>query len=122
MFSDTSMNAASTERRKRGAGARVRDRVYASAATITAVVLARAIGMFWVAPIGSSLWLDEMGTVWAIRGTLRETIDRAFYPGQPSVLFSVVTWLVVAAGGLHEITLRVPSLGAGASRGRRGVW
>ena len=114
MFSYTSMNAASTERPKSGAGARVRDRVDASAATITAVVLALAIGMFWVAPIGSSLWLDEMGTVWAIRGTLRETIDRAFYPGQPSVLFSVVTWLVVAAGGLHEITLRVPSLVAAA--------
>src|SRR5262245_49020387 len=108
------MNAASTERRNSGAGAWVRDRVDASAATVTAVVLVAAISIFWVAPIGSSLWLDEVGTVWAIRGTLRETIDRAFYPGQPSVLFSVVTWLVVAAGGLHEITLRVPSLMAAA--------
>jgi hypothetical protein len=104
------MNATSTKRRKGSAGARVRDRVDASAAAITAVVLALAIGLFWVVPMRSSLWLDETGTVWAIRGTLRETIARAFYPGQPSVLFSVVTWLVVAVGGLHEITLRVPSL------------
>jgi len=108
------MNAASTARRKSGVNARVRDRVDGSAATFTVVLLALAIGTFWVAPIGSSLWLDEMGTVWAIRGTLRETIDRAFYPGQPSVLLSVVTWLVVAAGGLHEITLRLPSLVATA--------
>jgi mannosyltransferase len=108
------MNAASTERRTGGAGARVRDGVEASAAAITAIIVVLAIGVNWVAPIGSSLWLDETGTVWAIRGTLRETIARAFYPGQPSVLFSVVTWLVVAVGGLHEVTLRVPSLIAAA--------
>ena len=108
------MNAAFTQRRKIGADARLGGRLDGSAATFTAVVLALAIGIFWIAPIRSSLWLDETGTVWAIRGTLRDTIDRAFYPGQPSVLYSVVTWLVVAAGGLHEITLRLPSLVATA--------
>ena len=77
------MNAASTARQKSGVNARVRGRVDGSAATFTVVLLALAIGTFWMAPIGSSLWLDEMGTVWAIRGTLRETIDRAFYPGRP---------------------------------------
>jgi mannosyltransferase len=60
--------------------------------------------------MGSSLWLDETGTVWAIRGTLTETVKRAFQPGQPSVLFSIVVWLTVAIGGLKEVTLRIPSL------------
>lgn len=91
------MNAAPTERRKSGADVRVCDRVDASAATITAVVLALAIGMFWVAPIASSLWLDETGTVWAIRGTLRETIDRAFYPG--AAVGSVFSSHVARRGG-----------------------
>src|SRR5262249_39976714 len=91
-----------------------RDSVEASAAAITAIILVLAIGVYWVVPIGSSLWLDETGTVWAIRGTLRETIVRAFHPGQPSVLFSVVTWLVVAGGGLRGVTLRLPSLVAAA--------
>src|SRR5438477_13109743 len=49
------------------------------------VIVSLAIVLFWVAPIGSSLWLDEAGTVWAIRGTLSETVMRAFEPGQPSV-------------------------------------
>jgi len=104
------MNATSTERHKARAGARILDRVEVCATAITAIALALGICVFWLAPIRSSLWLDETGTVWAVRGTLPETVARAFHPGQPSVLFSALTWFVVAIGGLHEVTLRTPSI------------
>ncbi len=82
--------------------------------TGTAALLAGAASavvlLFWFPPLGSSLWLDETGTAWAIRGTLAETFHRAFQPGQPSVLFSILAWCAVAIGGLHEAALRMPSL------------
>lgn len=70
-----------------------------------------ATAVFWVAPLRSSFWLDETGTVWAIHGSFAETVIRAYdRPGQPSVLFSILAWLTVAIGGLHELTLRFPSI------------
>jgi hypothetical protein len=80
------------------------------ATALAAIILALAVSAFWLAPLRSSLWLDETGTVWAARGSLAHTWNRAFHPGQPSVLFSILTWAVIAIGGLHEITLRMPSL------------
>jgi hypothetical protein len=66
--------------------------------------------VFWILPLGSSFWLDETGTAWAIQGSLAQTIARAYHPGQPSVLFSIIAWIIAGTGGLHELTLRLPSL------------
>src|SRR5258708_13464579 len=80
------------------------------ATALAATILGLAIVTFWLVPLRSSLWLDETGTVWAARGTLHDTWERAFHPGQPSVLFAILTWATIAIGGLSEITLRMPSL------------
>jgi hypothetical protein len=80
---------------------------------VNAIILTAllSIAVFWVAPLRSSLWLDETGTAWAIQGSFAETVIRAYdRPGQPSVLFSILAWLTVAIGGLHEVTLRFPSI------------
>jgi len=82
----------------------------AAAATIWITLL--AVALFWVTPLNSSLWLDETGTAWAAKGTLDDVVNRAYHPGQPSVLFSLVMWAAVALGGFHELTLRLPSLAA----------
>jgi mannosyltransferase len=81
-----------------------------SATALAATILGLAVAVFWLAPLRSSLWLDETGTVWAVHGTLRDTWERAIHPGLPSVFFSILTWGATAIGGLNEITLRVPSL------------
>src|SRR5260370_30727887 len=80
------------------------------ATAVAATILGLAIVTLWLVPLRSSLWLDETGTVWAARGTLHDTCERAFHPGQPSVLFAILTWATIAIGGLSEITLRMPSL------------
>jgi hypothetical protein len=80
------------------------------ATALVAAILGLAVSIFWLVPLRSSLWLDETGTVWAARGTLRDVWERAFNPGQPSVAFAIMTWWAVHIGGLDEITLRVPSL------------
>ena len=80
------------------------------ATVLAAIILGLAVSAFWLAPLRSSLWLEETGTVWGARGTLADTWGRAFHPGQPSVLFSILTWATITIGGLHEIALRMPSL------------
>ena len=83
-----------------------------STATALIVIALLAMILFWLTPLNSSLWLDETGTAWAAKGSFWEVVNRAYYPGQPSVLFSIVAWLAISLGGLHEWTLRLPSLAA----------
>jgi mannosyltransferase len=80
------------------------------ATVLVTAILGLAVSVLWLVPLRSSLWLDETGTVWAARGTLRDVWERAFHPGQPSVAFAIMTWWAVHLGGLDEITLRMPSL------------
>ncbi len=71
------------------------------------VLMATAL---WLLPLRRSLWLDETGTYWVIKDSLREAVHRAFrYQGQ-SPLYYVLAWLDLAAGGRSELALRLPSV------------
>jgi hypothetical protein len=57
-----------------------------------------------------SLWLDEFGTLWVIRGPLAEVATRVYgFHGQ-SPLYYYVPWLSVRLLGETEIAMRLPSL------------
>lgn len=61
-----------------------------------------------LSPIGSSLWLDEMGTVWAISGGFGDIVRRAIAFPQ-SILYCSLEWLIARVSGVNEIALRIPS-------------
>ena len=86
--------------------------------TILSLCLVIAVWRLWLAQMGSSLWLDETGTVWAVKGTLAQALDRSWmHPGQPSVLYSIIAWLLLLPGFPMEWTLRLPSIMAMAGAG-----
>lgn len=63
----------------------------------------------WVMPLGSSLWLDEIGTYWVTNARFTEIVPRAqLFP--QSVPYAAIVWIVRALGGSSEIVLRLPSL------------
>lgn len=65
--------------------------------------------------IGSSLWMDEFGTLWVVEGSLREVWIRASnFQGQSPFYYSFV-WLALQLFGESEIALRIPSLLFGLS-------
>ena len=93
---------------------------------ISASLICMGLGILWVRPIGSSFWLDELGTYWVVRGDLPRAVDLAMrYQGQ-SPAYYVIAWVARTVGGKSEIALRLPSLAAAlaatllvASLGRR---
>jgi mannosyltransferase len=81
-------------------------------ARLLAAVTGVVVLALWVVPMTSSLWIDELGTWWVVRGSLGSTIDRAMtYQGQ-SPLYYVIEWAARTAGGGSEVVLRLPSLAA----------
>ena len=79
---------------------------------LVATALAATIGLLWVMPLASSLWLDELGTAWVIEDDLSTAIERAWtYHGQ-TPLYYVITWSISQVAGASEAVLRVPSLTA----------
>jgi uncharacterized membrane protein len=63
----------------------------------------------WLMPLGSSLWLDEIGTYWVTNARFTEIVPRAqLFP--QSVPYAAIVWMVRALGGTREIVLRLPSL------------
>jgi len=85
---------------------------------ILLVCLLITVWRLWLAQMGSSLWLDETGTVWAVKGTFDQALDRSWmHPGQPSVLYSIIAWLVLSTGFPMEWALRLPSILAMAGAG-----
>lgn len=74
-----------------------------------------AVGLFgvlavWIRPLASSLWLDETGTFWVIRGSLSDVIHRALdFQGQFPV-YHVFLWGWSKLVGTSEVALRLPSL------------
>src|SRR5207253_1569379 len=64
----------------------------------------------WVVPIASSLWLDETGTYWVIKDGLAPAIHRSLAIQGQSPLFYLLELGALRLGGLHESTLRVPSV------------
>jgi hypothetical protein len=61
---------------------------------------------------GESLWIDELHTSWAVSGRWSDVLPRAAM-GNQSPLYYWGLWLVVQVFGQSELTLRLPSLGAG---------
>ena len=79
--------------------------------TIVWIIAVLAVIRLWVMPLWNSFWLDETLTVWAIRGGFWKIFQ--VVPSTPeSIAFCVVEWLTGRLAGLHEATLRLPSLAA----------
>ena len=76
------------------------------------IVAILAVIRLWLMPIANSFWLDETLIVWAVRDGFYNLFHAVPMMLQP-VAFCVVEWLVGRLGGLHEVTLRLPSLAAG---------
>ncbi len=66
-----------------------------------------------IAPLGESLWLDELHTAWCAVGPLDEVASRAAL-GNQSPVFYWLQWLLIGVLGENELTLRLPSLIAGS--------
>jgi Dolichyl-phosphate-mannose-protein mannosyltransferase len=79
--------------------------------TILWILVVAAVIRLWVMPLWNSFWLDEALTVWAIRDGFWQ-IFHAIPSTVGSVAFCAVEWIVGRLGGLHEATLRLPSLAA----------
>ena len=75
------------------------------------VIAVLAVGV-WALPLGSSLWLDETGTFWVIRGSLANTIEAAARYHCQTPAYYVLEWLIRQIAGANEIALRAPSFGA----------
>ena len=73
-------------------------------------LVAAAVARLWVPPLGSSLWLDETGTVWLLKGSLLGSLRHAlsFQGGSP--LYYVVEWSAKTVLGASELALRAPSV------------
>jgi hypothetical protein len=81
---------------------------------LTRSLIVLAVAVLWLRPIGSSFWLDELGTYWVVRRGLRDTIDLALrFQGQSPAYYSIA-WAARVIGNGSEIVLRLPSLVAGA--------
>lgn len=64
----------------------------------------------WIRPLASSLWLDETGTFWVIRGSLQDVIHRALdFQGQFPLYYAFL-WGWSKLAGTSELALRLPSL------------
>jgi hypothetical protein len=72
------------------------------------IALVISASVIWLLPYPSSLWLDELVTWWVIKGSLGDTVHRAFaFQGQ-TVIYYVFEWLVRHIGS-QEWILRAPS-------------
>lgn len=68
-----------------------------------------ALAVFWILPISSSFWVDETGTLVAVRGSLRTTV-RSALDGQGHLPYLMLAWTVRSVAGANEVALRLPSL------------
>ncbi|MFN3148174.1 glycosyltransferase family 39 protein [Bremerella sp.] len=81
--------------------------------------------------LGESLWVDELHTAWVVSDGIQDVPYRAAMGNQASLYFLVV-WVWTQLAGLHEWSLRLPSLLGGvlcvglitgiAHRWTRDVW
>lgn len=68
----------------------------------------------WLAPLGSSLWLDETGTAWVIEEGPSEAVRRSLEVQGQSPAYYVIVAAFRAVGGAGEAALRLPSVLAAA--------
>jgi hypothetical protein len=77
---------------------------------IVIVLVAILWWRLWIAPLPSSLWLDETGAWWASGGSFAEwlnAIKTTRFPQSP--LYTLLLWAVAQLTGLNEALLRLPS-------------
>lgn len=86
------------------------DRRHAIVLILSAAVLGLAIRLVG---FGSSLWLDEFGTLWVVEGSLATAWERALAFHGQSPLYYLFTWLGVQVCGESEWALRLPALVCG---------
>jgi Dolichyl-phosphate-mannose-protein mannosyltransferase len=88
---------------------RVSDAYEGARGKLVASLLAIVFVRLWLMPLGSSLWLDEIGTYWVTNARFTEIVPRAkLFP--QSVPYAAIVWMVRALGGNSEIVLRLPSV------------
>jgi dolichyl-phosphate-mannose-protein mannosyltransferase len=79
----------------------------AKSAAYTLLIIAGA--RFWIAPLGSSLWRDEAGTLWTIKDGLGQMLVRLQAWPSISAAYGIVCWVAYTIGGAKEYVLRLPS-------------
>lgn len=62
--------------------------------------------------IGSSLWVDEFGTLWVIESGFRDVLGRCARAQGQTPLYYLVAWAAVGVFGESEQVLRAVSIGA----------
>jgi hypothetical protein len=71
---------------------------------------ALVIGGLWLLPFFSSLWVDELGTWWAVKDGLGDAVHRALTFHGQSPLYYAIVWVFRTVMGDSEAVLRLPSL------------
>ena len=79
-------------------------------ARILWAIIAFVVLALWIRPITSSLWIDELGTWWAVKDGAREAIDRALEVHGQSPLYYLFAWAIRRVAGEREWALRLPSM------------
>lgn len=74
------------------------------------LVLGVGIAALWIAPLGSSFWLDETVTAWVTDTGFTGMLHRALEFQAMSPLYYVIAWTARSIGGAHEIVFRIPSV------------
>ena len=68
------------------------------------------VASLWLRPIGSSFWLDELGTWWVVKDGIRETISRSASIQGQSPIYYLVAWVTRHVAGRSELAMRAPSV------------
>jgi 4-amino-4-deoxy-L-arabinose transferase-like glycosyltransferase len=88
------------------------DRYHARIIWAVIVVLTLAV---CIRPMGSSLWLDELGTWWVVKDGVRDVISRSWEIQGQSPFYYLIAWATRDIAGTREWALRLPSLFFGAA-------
>jgi 4-amino-4-deoxy-L-arabinose transferase-like glycosyltransferase len=67
------------------------------------------VAVCWLLPTRDSLWLDETGTYWIVKDSIRSVFERSYYWSNFSPYY-LVAWPAVHLGGHNEIIIRLPSI------------
>src|SRR5581483_9233270 len=86
------------------------DRLPPGARRLLYALLGLAVIRLWIMPLGASFWIDEAGTLWAVKDGLTEMLRRSAEWHVVSSFYGVVAWGAYTVGGAREFVLRLPSL------------
>ena len=60
--------------------------------------------------LSASLWLDELGSLWAADGDLATVLRKTAEFQGVTAIYAVMAWVVSVTVGVSEVTLRLPSI------------